>query len=942
MSAAHDLLPGPAPSVALRWPAWVLLALCVLVPYLPNALGADFLRTFDDNFYFGPDNPEFQAGLGAVLDPGQPIANVYLPVAHASLWLDYWLAGGSAWWPHLVALGWHLVAGVVLVRLLRAVGLAPAPALAAAVLFVLHPALAESVAWVSGRKDLLSAVGVGLALLAARRHAESGRPALLLGAALCQGLAMYAKATAVVAPLLAVLVVAGARGRSRWLAPLVLLLVTVPIAWHHQTLAAAQGTLAAAALGERLGQVPGAYLHYLATACWPADLNVLYPEVATLERFRANPGRDLLWLGGVLAVAGAALAGRRSRLCGAGLLAFGVALLPFNTAFPASSIAAADRYLYLAVPGLTAAVAAALWALLPGRAAALVVVGLALPLAHATGARAGAFRDDATLWRTSLATDPDNAVAHLNLVHTMLHGGPAELGAVRSHLDAAVAAARYPVHTLRAAQLAARVALVDADYAAAARHARAAIAAGTELVAQETNPARQAQAKALLVAAQLAAIEPLRLAKDPAGAAEAWRSAQALVPDHPEVVAFASLRALEGLVAGLQASAAAGGATRLADDDPRVVAALARLDAALQDHPQAACLQLAKAEWYRAADRAFLALHAYRQAVAAEPDRIDGWLGAARLLRERDQFADAADYARQGLARRQDPALLQELALALVGLGRLDDAVAQLEACLRIAPDDPELGKVLANVLVVQAYARLGKQEASHAQVLAAVERALQLNPKEAKAHLVVGLVRREQRRYAEAVDQLERAHRLLPDFAEAKEKLVASLLDLGLERRLAGDEPAALAAWLRARELAPAAIPGTAVELYLQAIWRNTEQRGVAALGSGDLAAAEAAFRTCLRIDAQQHWPAWLLAQTLLRSERPDLAEVERLARRAIDGQRQHGLECSRQVHLLAVCLVQAGRRDDARQVAREYLAAPDAEAAPAALAALREIVNG
>ena len=39
---------------------------------------------FDDNFYFGPDNPEFRDGLAAVLDPSRPIANAYLPVAPSS------------------------------------------------------------------------------------------------------------------------------------------------------------------------------------------------------------------------------------------------------------------------------------------------------------------------------------------------------------------------------------------------------------------------------------------------------------------------------------------------------------------------------------------------------------------------------------------------------------------------------------------------------------------------------------------------------------------------------------------------------------------------------------------------------------------------------------------------------------------------------------------
>ncbi|MFM1872847.1 MAG: hypothetical protein RL398_2269, partial [Planctomycetota bacterium] len=411
--------------------------------------------------------------------------------------------------------------------------------------------------------------------------------------------------------------------------------------------------------------------------------------------------------------------------------------------------------------------------------------------------------------------------------------------------------------------------------------------------------------------------------------------------DHPEVVAFGAVRELRAVLAELQANVAEGGPTRLADDDPRFVAAVARLDAAVAAAPKSAALHCALAEWYRAADRAFRALHAYRQAMEGEPDRIDGWLGAARLLREREQYVEAADYARNGLARRQDPALQQELALALVGQGRLDEAVAHLEACLKLAPDDPDVAKVLANVLVVQAYSRLGKQEATHEQILAAVERALQLNPRELKAHLVLGLVRREQQRYAEAVEHLETAHRLLPTFAEAKEKLVQSLIDLGYQRRLGSDESGAADAWVRARELAPESIAGGAVELQLQALWRRCEQRGVAALKDGNLAAAAAEFRACLRLDPGQHWAAWLLAQTLHRLPEADAAEIVRLCRTAIDGQARHGLDRSKQVYLLATTLERSGRGEEARQEAAAYLDAPDADASAETLAALRRIAG-
>lgn len=921
------------------WRTIVLAAAAVLAVYLPFALSADFLLTFDDNLLFapGPNNP-LDRGLAAIFDPTLPIANVYLPIAHGSLWLDYVLGGGGPLLPHLVSLLWHIAAVVLLVRLCLECGQGAVAAHLVGGLFALHPALAESVAWVSGRKELTSAVFVFAALLFARRYARRPRASLLLLIACLQALAMYSKATAMIAPALALLVVAFASSdRRRWLAPLVLGVVTLPILLHHQAIATAQGTMLAAEPWSRLPQVPGAFVHYLATTLWPTGLNVLYPEVQTLERFRAA----LPWaLPIVLASAAAVvvcLLRKSWRPVGLGMAAFVVALLPFNTAFPASAIAAADRYLYLAVPFAAMALVAALQRCLPARGVVLLVALLLLPLAFASFQRAKVFRSDETLWRDSLRTDADNAVAHWNLVQALLRGR-VELGLVRQHLQAASQAARYPIHALRAEQLLTRVLLLDADYGGAAVHARAAIAAAERLVASETAPAQMALARGHLVAAQIAAIEPLRLGGDADGAQACYRAAAALVPDHPQVVAFAAMQELDAAVAALRDGASAGGAPRLSEDDPRFVATMARLQQAHEQHPESSGVLCAMAQWYRAADRALPALRCYGLATAAEPDRIDGWLGAAKLLREREQFPQAEGYARRGLAQREDPALRQELALALVGQGRLDDAVAQLEAYLRVSPHDKDAAKVLANVLVVQAYARLTKQEASHDDVLAMVARALSLNPQEMKGHLVLGRVRREQRRFADAVAHLEQAHRLLPGYDEARDLLVQSLVDLGYEHRLRGEDDAAAEAWLRCREVSAASVTETSVGVQLQAIWRQREARGVERLGRGDLAGAIADFRMCLRIDPQQQWAAWLLAQALSRDDGADLAELQALCRRAVAWQLEHGLDRSQQVYLLAATLQRQGVIDEARQVAIDYLAAPDETAKAPVIAALQK----
>lgn len=935
----HDLSrrPQPEPLAATPAPRWRTLALLLglaLVVYLPAALRAQFLG-FDDNLFFGPDNPEFRSGLAAVFDPTQPIANAFLPVAHASLWFDWWWFGGSPFGPHLVSLVLHGLAGYTLVRALLGLGLPSLVAHLASALFVVHPALAESAAWVSGRKDVLSGLFVFFALQQTAAYARRPGTLRALGLAALTLLAMYAKATAVVLPLLAALVSLYVGGpRRRWAAPLVILLVTLPIAWHHQQIAAGEGTLAAAATGERLLQVPGAFLHYLGTAFWPQRLNVLYPEIDTLAHFRAALLPGAIALGLTLLVVAATARLSRWRGVALGAAGFGVALLPFNTAYPASSIAAADRYLYLALPFASLLLVAAAAAIAPRRGPWFAAALLA-PLAWLGGSRAHDFQDDRTLWQQSLAVEPQNAVAHLNLVADLFRRDPAAIAGVEPHLAAAVAAARYPVHAFRALRLWTDLKLAQGDYGAAADHARAAIAAALSQRERETSPKRQAEADALVLQARLAAFEPLRLAGDAPGFAEVLAAATTAAPAHPDVIAARALLDLQALAPELQQKIQAGLPPLLADDDARAAAAETALQAALAKYPQRAGLWYALAEWQRVRDRVLPALQAYRRATEADARFVQAWIGAARLLREREQFAEAEKYARHGLLRREDPTLRQELALALVGQVRLDDAELELEAYLRARPGDKDTARVLANVLVGRAYARLSQPD-SATEVLRLVERARFYNPDEKKVHLVLGRLAFEQRQFAVAVEQLELAAKYLPGVDDVRLQLASALAGLGYERLLRRDDDGVIAAFERCLEVAPRDF---ATDDVRQQLWNQCEARGVAHLKAGRRAEAAADFRRCLALRPDQHWESWLLATSIHQDADVDLTELERLCRAALAWQRQHDLDASQQVLLLARTLLRRGDASAARRLAAEYLEAPSADAKAPVLAELRRL---
>jgi tetratricopeptide (TPR) repeat protein len=407
------------------------------------------------------------------------------------------------------------------------------------------------------------------------------------------------------------------------------------------------------------------------------------------------------------------------------------------------------------------------------------------------------------------------------------------------------------------------------------------------------------------------------------------------------VIAFGVMRELAASGDELRVLAAAGKKPVLRDDDPRGAAADAVLKDALAAHPKHAGLWCAQAEWNRARDRAMHALASYRRAQQADPGCIAAWLGAARLLREREQWADAEDYARKGLLQRRDPALRQEFALALVGQGKLSDAELQLEACMKERPDDKDTARVLANVLVGRAYAGLS-DSTDRADVVRLIERALAYNPDDPKAHFVIGRIAKEEKRYELAVRELAIAYKRMPDFAEAREAYTSALGALGWDRLLRRDEDGAVDAWLQCVATAPPDFELAPIREQLELAWKRSETAGVRKLQAGDKPGAVAAFRRCLQIRPEQHWAGWLLAQTLQDDPAADLAELEQLCRRAVAWQEKHGIDKSKQVLLLATTLVRAGKLDDAKTVAAEYLRAPDPDAKEQVLTALKRVAEG
>jgi len=379
----------------------------------------------------------------------------YYPLVHTTYWIERNLLGfgNEAKGYHAVNVLLHVVAALLAWRLLAR--LAVPGAFLAACLFLLHPVHVESVAWITERKNVLSAaLALGAALVWLRAHPPdeaprppAGRRSLLDVAALALFTGgLLAKTVVCSLPAVLLVVVWWKRGRLRGrdvLATLpmfavgaALALVTVRLEAEHVGAQSALTPLDRVALA---GRVPWFYAFKLV---WPADLSFVYPrwEIDGSRAWQlAFPAATL----GVLVALWAAR-GRLGRGPLAATLVFVGVLTPalgFFDVFPFRYSYVADHFQYHASLGLLALLAAGVVAGLrrlraPPEGVGVATLALAAALGVLSHERARAFTGTLALWQDTLEHNPDSWLAHNNLALELLARGRAR--EALHHLDEAL------------------------------------------------------------------------------------------------------------------------------------------------------------------------------------------------------------------------------------------------------------------------------------------------------------------------------------------------------------------------------------------------------------------------------------------------------------------------------------------------------------------------
>lgn len=427
------------------WLAAAAIVLATAAAYSP-ALKNGFI--WDDDAYVTQNADLVDAdGLRRVwLQPSS--SPQYYPLVFTTFWIERRLWGLEPAGYHAVNVALHAANACLVGLLLRRLG-APGAWLAAAV-FALHPVHVESAAWVTERKNTLSAFFYLLSTLLYLRFdplappASEGAPApprtrhvvAYAAALVCFVAALLSKTVTASLPAAILLIRWWRTGRVRLadaapLAPFLALglgfgLFTAAWERSHVGASGAEWDISAA---ERILIAGRAVWFYAATLVWPSDLAFIYPRWAIDAADARQWVFPVAALALLLVAAMAASRGRRGPL--AALLFFGGTLMPalgFFNIYPMRYSFVADHFQYLAslggialVVGGTIHICERLPRRSPGarRAVAaarpLAPAAVLLALATLTWRQTHIYRDLETLWTDTIAKNPAAWMAHNNL-----------------------------------------------------------------------------------------------------------------------------------------------------------------------------------------------------------------------------------------------------------------------------------------------------------------------------------------------------------------------------------------------------------------------------------------------------------------------------------------------------------------------------------------------
>ncbi len=414
-----------------------LLLLVVVLAVYGGVLRHEFILNWDDNLYV-TDNESIRGFTLAHLQSAFSSFYVgnYSPLQIISYMVDYSFWGLKPAGYLLTNLILHGINGFLLyLAVHRITGLFPA-AIGSALLFLLHPAQVESVAWISQRKSLLSMFFYLLGLIAYLMYRqESGRKKLFyLLSIISFSAALLTKSAAVIFPGMILLYDVCYEKRSfiRSLPDkvpfIVIAMVAALVTLLSQSLEYGGGGRTSfhggSAFATLLTMLP-VLASYLRIIFWPSGLSAAYaPDIKNVVDYEVVFSALLLAL---LSCSALYLARRDRRLF------FWLALIPLGL-FPVSQVVPLitlmnDRYLYYPMVGVAPFLALGLslvtraYSVRVRQLVCLISVIILSVLAIITYQRTRVWHDAVSLWTDAVAKTPDSPVAKYSLAEVYFKSG---------------------------------------------------------------------------------------------------------------------------------------------------------------------------------------------------------------------------------------------------------------------------------------------------------------------------------------------------------------------------------------------------------------------------------------------------------------------------------------------------------------------------------------
>lgn len=379
---------------------------------------------WDDHIFVLHDNIRYWFDTDWYTRLTTPHAGYPVPVPTAVYgFLHHFVGEEQVWAFNLVNIAAHTLNAVLVYVLFRRLKLAIFTAVAASLLWAIHPVMAEPVAWATGLKDILSMTGVLLGLLGMTVLERKGSTPLAWGLLFIGPLlAIGGKPTGVV---IGPMLIAYALLRFDWASARMKLGTAAGAVWTVVGLAtAAWSFIAHESIGGQqtevfsFGRIFLALETMLRNYVLPVNLSAVYSD------FPQGPVAVTYILGiGLIAVAAALIWKTRTTrpLVALGVAWLAIAVAPVSNVIPLGRFVA-DSYLYTPSLGIALAIAAAIGTKNDenpdekylGLLRVLAVVGL-VALGVVATIQTSHWQSDLKLWEQAYKRAPEQPMAYVRL-----------------------------------------------------------------------------------------------------------------------------------------------------------------------------------------------------------------------------------------------------------------------------------------------------------------------------------------------------------------------------------------------------------------------------------------------------------------------------------------------------------------------------------------------